>query len=163
MKTKTEHKQEAGKAKPAKRGLIRKRVPSGLDPFTEQLLQMDEGMKTIQEMAVWLKTQGVETSASNVSAFLISRRRRRELREQLNLDKDLCETVQEWFAGDASPKLETLVGGFMLLVLNLATRKELDPALLKLADRLARTVLGQAAAQERAAYRERKLVMEEEN
>jgi hypothetical protein len=108
-----------------------------------------------------LQTQGVETSASNVSAFLISRRKRRELREQLNLEQDLGETVAEWFAASAGPKLETIIGVFKMLVLNLATRKELEPQLLKLADRLTRTALGYVNDQSRADYRTRKLVMEE--
>jgi hypothetical protein len=158
MKTTNEPQAEAGKAK---RELTRKRKPSLLDPFTEHLLQMDDETKTIQEMAAWLKTQGVETSASNVSAFLISRRRRRELVEQLNLEKDLGETVAEWFEAEAGPKLETIMGVFKLLVLKLATRKEMDPQLLKLADRLARTVIGQENDRSRAEYRTRKLVMEE--
>ena len=158
MKTETNTKTAGGKAR---REMIRKRQASGLDPFTEPLLAMDDATKTIQEMVAWLKTQGVETSASNVSAFLISRRQRRELRAQLHLEKELGETVEEWFVAEGGPKLETLMGLFKVLVLKLATEKDLDPQLLKLADRLARTAIGFGQAQERAAYRERKLVMEE--
>ena len=158
MKTETHTKTAGGKAR---REMIRKRQASGLDPFTEPLLAMDDATKTIQEMVAWLKTQGVETSASNVSAFLISRRQRRELRAQLHLEKELGETVEEWFVAEGGPKLETLMGLFKVLVLKLATGKDLDPQLLKLADRLARTAIGYAHDQERAAYRERKLVMEE--
>jgi len=158
MKTETNTKTAGGKAR---REMIRKRQASGLDPFTEPLLAMDDATKTIQEMVAWLKTQGVETSASNVSAFLISRRQRRELRAQLHLEKELGETVEEWFVAEGGPKLETLMGLFKVLVLKLATGKDLDPQLLKLADRLARTAIGYAHDQERAAYRERKLVMEE--
>ena len=160
MKTETHTKTKTAGGK-ARREMIRKRQASGLDPFTEPLLAMDDATKTIQEMVAWLKTQGVETSASNVSAFLISRRQRRELRAQLHLEKELGETVEEWFVAEGGPKLETLMGLFKVLVLKLATGKDLDPQLLKLADRLARTAIGYAHDQERAAYRERKLVMEE--
>jgi hypothetical protein len=142
----------------------RKRIPSKLDEFAPELLQMAREMKTIPEMLDWLKERDVTTSASNLSHFLKRQRmeaERNELRERLSDEQDLGETVAEWFAAQAGPKLETIIGVFKMLVLNLATKKELDPQLLKLADRLTRTALGHVNDQSRADYRERKLVMEE--
>jgi len=56
MKTSTENLTEAVKPK---RALVRKRVPSMLDPFTEQLLQMDAETKPLHEMMAWLKIQKI--------------------------------------------------------------------------------------------------------
>ena len=70
-------------------GPARKKIFSKLDLFTEELLQMDEAKKTIQHMVEWLEARDVKTSASNVAAFLVSRRQRREAaRDALGMRRD---------------------------------------------------------------------------
>jgi hypothetical protein len=163
MKTALENK--GGDQLKQRREALRKRVPSKLDEFGPQLLQMAEEMKTIPDMLDWLKERGVTTSASNLSHFLKRQRgeaERNELKERLNNEKNILDAVEEWCEENANPKLETLIEIFKMLVLKLATKQELDPQLLKLADRLARTAIGYVNDQSRAEYRTRKLVMEEE-
>jgi hypothetical protein len=149
MKTTTQN--DASKPR---QGSARKQMPSKLNPFTEQLLRMGDESKTLNEMAEWLKTQDVETSLNNVSAFLISRRRQREMAAQLELEKDVLLTVQQWNEANPNPSLEAVMERLKMLAINLSMTKEASPEVLRLADRLAGTA-------SRVDYRERKLVMEE--
>ena len=134
--------------------LARKRVPSRLDPFTDQLLQMDTDQKTLGEMMEWLKTQQVETVASNLSTFLASRRRRRAHQEQLNIERDALESYRDWSQANPKPTLEGVSDRLKMLALSLSLTKEPSPEILRLAERLAGTA-------SRMEYRTRKLVIEE--
>jgi len=147
-------------AKP-RRASARKKVPSKLDPFTEQLLQMDDKQITIQKMAEWLEAQGVETTVANISAFLISRRERREAKQQYDSETNPMAAFQEWLAENPNATLEAVVERFKMLALNLSLKKEAAPEVLKLADQLAQTAIRFINAQSREAYRTRKLLMEE--
>ena len=128
----------------------RKRIPSILDPFTDQLLQMDDETKPLHEMVDWLKMQGIETSGANVSKFLSRRRAKR----QLDREKNLVEAFQEWLAENPNATLEPVIERFKMLALSLSMQEAAAPEMLKLADKLAGTA-------GRAEYRTRKLVMEE--
>jgi hypothetical protein len=140
----------------------RKRVPSKLDPFTEQLLRMDDEMKTIPEMVAWLKTQSIETSVNNVSVFLTSRREKREAKQQYDGEKNPIEAFQEWLEENPNATLEAVMERFKMLALNLSLKKEAAPEVLKLADRLSQTVIRFINAQSREDYRKHKLIMEQE-
>jgi hypothetical protein len=144
-----------------KRALARKRVPSMLTPFTEQLLQMDTEQKTLKEMMEWLEVHKIKTSDSTLSDFLISRRRRREMTQQLNVEKDAFVAVRDWVHENPDASLEALIERFKMLALSLSMTKEAAPEVLKLADRLAWTASRVANDQSREDYRSRKLVMEE--
>ena len=165
MKTPNEHPNAVLKLKCA---LERKQVPSKLDPFTEQLLRMDTEKKTLNEMLIWLAGQGMETSDSTLSDFLISRRRRREVETQLDLEKEVLLTVQQWNDANPNPSLEAVMERLKMLAINLSMTKEAAPEVLRLADRLSQTAIRFVSAQSRETndrsredYRRRKLVMEE--
>ncbi|HEV2691703.1 MAG TPA: hypothetical protein VG347_02290 [Verrucomicrobiae bacterium] len=136
------------------RAQTRKRMSSMLDRFTEQLLQMDNDKKTLNEMMEWLKTQEINTADSTLSDFLTSRRRRREVEAQLDGEKDVLVTVQQWHEANPNPSLEAVMERLKMLAINLSVQKEADPEVLRLAERLAGTA-------SRVDYRTRKLVMEE--
>ena len=159
MKTTNENQDVTVKLKHA---FARKRVPSMLDPFTEQLLQMDTEKKTLNEMMAWLKTQDVETVASNLSDFLASRRQRRQAKRQLDGEKNLIEVLQEWMAENPNATLEAVMERFRMLALSLSMKQEAAPEVLKLADRLAWTASRVANDQSRAEYRTQKLSREQE-
>jgi hypothetical protein len=140
----------------------RKRVTSMLDPFTEPLLEMDDATKSLKVMVAWLKTQGVEAKVSNLSAFLISRRRRRAHQELLNIEKDAFESYTEWANENPNATLEAVIERLKMLALSLSMTKEAAPEVLRLADRLAWTVTRYVNDQSRAEYRKHKLIMEQE-
>jgi hypothetical protein len=142
----------------------RKRIPSRLDAFAPQLLQMERETKTLPQILDWLKERDVTTSASNLSHFLQRRREeaeRHELQQQLESRANKCRAFKEWFAGNPTLDLGTVIEMFKQLMLELGAKKEADPELLKLADKLAGTAIRFVNAQSREAYRTRKLVMEE--
>jgi len=136
----------------------RKRIPSILDPFTEPLLQMDDGGKPLHEIVAWLKTQGIETSGPNVSKFLT----RRRAKEQLDKEKNLVEALREWINENPNATAEMVIERFKMLALNLSLQPEAAPEVLKLADRLAWTASRVANDQSRTEYRMQKLIMERE-
>jgi hypothetical protein len=139
----------------------RKRMPSKLNPFTDELLRMGEESKPLHEIVEWLKVRGVETSINNVSAFLISRREQQEAKQQFDREKNPIEAFQAWMAENPNASLEAVMERFKMLALNLSLKKEAAPEVLKLADRLSQTAIRFVNAQSREAYRKRKLVMEE--
>src|SRR5450756_68464 len=130
MNTSTKNQNEAAQPKPKS---ARKRIPSILDPFTEPLLQMDTEKKTLNEIIEWLKSQGMETATSTLSDFLISRRRRRQMKEQLNGEKDAVESFQEWSKENPNPTLEAVIERLKMLALSLSMQQEAAPEVLKLA------------------------------
>ncbi|HSY16822.1 MAG TPA: hypothetical protein VK815_00745 [Candidatus Acidoferrales bacterium] len=136
----------------------RKRVPSRLDAFAPQLVQMDGEKKTIPQILAWLQERDVTTSASNLSHFLKRRRgeaERKELQEQWASRANKCAAFEEWFAKNPKPDLGTVIAMFKLLIVELTASKTVAPEVLKLADKLAGTA-------SRVEYRARKLVMEED-
>jgi hypothetical protein len=137
-----------------RRKASRKHVPSKLEPFADQLLQMEVEDKTIDQMLDWLKERAVTTARGNLSKFLRNKREEREVTEQLDSDKNLYQAVEKWIQENPHPKLEAIIERFKMLVLKLAMKKEAAPEVLKLADKLVGTA-------SRAEYRTRKLVMEE--
>jgi hypothetical protein len=142
----------------------RKAIKSMLDPYKEQLLQMDRDNKTIAEIHAWLATQSVSCSPSNVQQFLATRRGERKRDGMLGHLVDGAKTGQEverLLARHPAPKIETIIKLFRVLSVQLSTEGATDPKMTKLADQLARTVLGFISNQTQAAFRERKLAMEE--
>ena len=147
-----------------RRKALRKRVPSRLDPFTEPLVQMEAEKKTLDQMLAWLKERAVTTARGNLSHFLKRRREegeRKELREQLTAKANKLNDLEEWLAENPKPDPGMMAEIFKLQVMELALDDAMDPKVLKLADRLARTALGQVNDQSREAYRTRKLALEE--
>jgi len=135
-----------------------------LDPFRNELLQMDQEKKTLPEMLGWLKERNVTASHNNLSHFLMCRREEAELaaqQERLQVRADKCAAFEEWLAKNPTPDLGAVIKMFKLLMLEMAASKTVEPEVLKLADRLTRTALRFANDQDRADYRQRKLVMEE--
>ena len=135
----------------------RKKLPSKLDPFTDELLRMDAEKKSLHDMQGWLELQGVETSLNNLSVFLV----RRRAREQFDGEKGPIEAFQEWLAENPHATMEAVIERFKMVALSLALQKEAAPAVLKLAARLAGMASQVANDRSRADYRERKLFMEE--
>ena len=139
----------------------RKRIPSILDQYTEQLFQMDGEGKTLNDMVAWLKTRDIQTSVNNVSKFLIRRRQQKQIFEQLDGEMGAVDSFLEWQAENPNAPAEAIIDRFKVLALNLSMQKEPTPEMLKLADRLAGTASRVANDRSREDYRMRKLVMEE--
>jgi len=73
----------------------RKAIKSMLDPFKEQMLQMDGDNKTIAEIHTWLGTQSVSCSPSNVQQYLATRRAERKQEGMLGHLVSGAKTGQE--------------------------------------------------------------------
>ena len=142
-----------------KRALTRKQFPSKLDPYTDQLLQMDAEKKTLQEMIEWLKTQNIETADSTVSDFLVRRRGM----QRWDGEKNLMDGFRVWLKENPDATAEMVIERFKMLALSLSLQAEAGPEVLMLADRLAGTASRVANDRSRADYRARKLVMEEDD
>ena len=154
--------EDTGTTPPGK--VWRKKRRSVLDPFANELVQMDENKTTLPEIVAWLGQRGVATSGNNVSKFLINRREEAELQEQqerLASRSNKCVAFEEWLAKHPTPDLGAVIKMFKLLMMEMAASKTVEPEVLKLADRLTRTALRFVNDQGRAEYRTRKLVMEE--
>jgi hypothetical protein len=147
------------------RRLLRKKRQSKLDPYSKQLLQMDADKQTIPQMIEWLKGQNVKTSRNNVSNFLTARREERELErlgKQIASGAKKCKAIRQWLAKNPKPQLETVIEVFKILITDLSTKEAVDPELIQLADKLARTSIQFANDASRAVFRERKQKMDEQ-
>ncbi|HEV2696088.1 MAG TPA: hypothetical protein VG347_24580 [Verrucomicrobiae bacterium] len=161
MKTKPEN-QTVAMRQP--RDLLRKRIPSMLDPFVEPLLQMERENKTIDQMLDWLKERDVVTARGNLSKFLrhkCEERDQKEVTDRLNGEKNIYLATQRWIKANPNPELEAVIERLKTLAMNLTVAKDAPPEALRLADRLAWTATRFANDRNRADYRTRKLVMEE--
>jgi hypothetical protein len=119
---------------------------------------MDQEGKPIHEMLAWLKTQKIETAATNVSKFLVRRRGR----QRWDGEKTLMEGFREWLKENPDATAEMVSERFKMLALNLSLQAEARPEVLLLADRLAWTASRLANDRSRAEYRAQKLIMERE-
>jgi hypothetical protein len=142
----------------------RKAVPSKLDPFTDQLLQMDQDKMTINKMLAWLHGQKMKCSQNTLRHFLTTRRaarNRNHLLEWLAAGSTQSRVVKKYFAKNAAPELETLIKLFRVLITQLSIRGAEDSELLKLANQLTHTALSFELGRTKSSLAERNLVMAE--
>ena len=126
---------------------------SRLDPYTRELIEMDEKHMTLLQMLKWLEKRGVKMSDTAISHFLRKHRVRRE-EEHLTLlimsGAKECREAEKALDRNPAPSLDTLVKIFRVLIMKLVKNESVEPKFLRLADQLART-----------AIRDRELAMEE--
>jgi hypothetical protein len=137
---------------------------SRLDPFSEQLLKMDEEKKTLEQMVKWLKRRGVSIEANSVSRFLWKSRCLR-LEEQLFANivngSHLGQAAEKTFKKNPAPGLETAVKFLRVLVMQLMTKGAADRDLLKMAGRMMNTAVYFAKEKTKAHLEQRKLGLQE--
>lgn len=141
-----------------------KKKKSKLDQFAQPLADMDAQAKTLDEMLAWLGEEGVICSHSTLSDFLSAQRQSRlqaSLLAQIASGARQCKDVDAAFAKHPAPGLETLIGLFKVLIMQLTTVGASDPEMLKLADQLSRTALEFINGQTKARFKERELTLAE--
>ena len=138
----------------------KKQRASRLDPYTRELIEMDEKHMTLLEMIRWLKERGVEISDTALSLFL---RKRRVWREEEHLMQLVmsgakeCRKLEEALVQNPAPSVDTLVKIFRVLIMKLVKNESVDPKFLRLADQLARTAIAdRELAMEEAKFAETK-------
>jgi hypothetical protein len=142
----------------------RKPISSKLDPFTDQLLQMDKDKITIDKMLEWLHGQKMKCSRNTLWHFLTTRRaarNRNHLLERLAAGTAQCRVVERHFAKNPAPEIETLMKLFRVVSTQLSTRGAEDTELLKLANQLTHTALGFELGRIKSKLTERNLIMAE--
>jgi len=142
----------------------RKPVRSKLDPFKDQLLQMDQDKITIDKMLAWLHGQKMKCSRNTLRHFLTTRRaarNRNHMLDSIALGSGQCQTLEKFFADNPAPEIATLIKIFCVLITQLSTEGAADPEMLKIANQLTRTALTFNFGQAKLVFTERKLVLEE--
>jgi DNA-binding phage protein len=145
---------------------MRKKIPSKLDPYAEQLVEMESATppKTLAEMKKWLAGQNVSTSSRNVSAYLKNLRTARATERVLDMittGSKQCREVDKAFAKNPAPKLGTLIKLFKTLIMQLSLNEAADPKLLSLANTLTTTVCRFITGQTQAKFKKRELALAE--
>ncbi len=121
-----------------------KQRESKLDQHAATLLDLDAQRQTLEEMLAWLRAEGVACSASTLSRWLESQRSRQlqeKLLARIATGAEQCAAVEKQFGSNPAPELETLIKLQRVLILNLSTQANADPAMLELIGNSFRAVL----------------------
>lgn len=138
---------------------------SQLDKFATTLLEKrDEGV-SLEDMQAWLKGEGLVVGRSTVGDFILQleqRRSRERLLGQIVTGANQVREVEQQFAKNPAPELETLIKLHRVLILQLATDGNANPESVKLSDQLTNTVLQALSAQTKAHFKEREVTLAEQ-
>jgi hypothetical protein len=144
-----------------------KKIESKLDRYADALLEMESAKppQTLADMQKWLAAEGVTVVQSTISRFLESLRSSRaqeRLLELVTSGTERCTQVDEAFAENPAPELESLIKLFKTLIFDLTTKGAVQPEMLTLANNLTITVCGYLSGLTKAAFKERELTIEEQ-
>jgi hypothetical protein len=131
--------------------------PTKLLEFAEQIADLEAAQKTLAEIAAALAESGCKVSLSRLSDFMAQQRQLRAqeaLLGQIASGARACKEVQQQFAANPSPQLETLISLHRVLVMKLSTQAAVDPAMIELVTSLMKPVMDWAKLQEKAKDRE---------
>ena len=141
---------------------------SKLDPYAKHL---DEWFSpplklTLEQAAARLASEyDLSVSRARLSEWWEARCNQKlqtSLLNQIATGSRACQAVEREFGKNPAPELETLIKLHRVLILNLATRSELDPSLLDTVSTLMKSAMEWAKLQEKQQSRqldERRLVM----
>lgn len=143
---------------------------SKLDPYREQLLEMDQKNIGLAKMREWLKGQGVTAEKGTISSFLSKQRQRS--REEFWLGHiyhgaQQCKEVEAAFANNPAPAMDTLIKMHRVLIMDLMTKKKKKEQertgmdRIKLSNQLTKTVLNCMAVKTRTELKEREMNLAE--
>jgi len=143
-----------------------KQKPSKLDPFAERLDQwFGVDKKTIAEVQEQLRLDGCEVSAGRLSEWWSERQsalQQQEILGRIVSGARRSQEIEEAFAKNPAPELETLIKLQRVLVLQLSTQGAADPGMVKLADQLTNTVIQYVSGRTKAEFKGRELKLAEE-
>ncbi len=137
---------------------------SKLDQYAGTLADMEAEKKTLAEMLVWLRAEGVTCSASTLSRYLESLRSMRlqdKLLERISSGARQVKELEAQFAANPAPELDTLIKLHRVLILQLTTQAQADPELIKLADQLTRTAMEFVSGKTKAAQKDMSLDLDQ--
>lgn len=143
----------------------KKAQPSKLDPYAETLVNMELEGKTLKVMIKWLQEEGLTVSYSTLSEYLSGlrdQRREERLLAQITTGSRQRKQVEQAFAENPAPELETLIKLVRVMIMQLSTGGVDHPEMLKLADQMTNTVVTFLSAQTKAAFKQREVTLAEE-
>lgn len=135
---------------------------SKLDRFASQLADLDAEKKTLAEMLAWLADEGCKVSASSLSVYLErlrSQRRQAALLAQIASGAQQSKEVEQQFAQNPAPQLETLIKLHRVIAMQLATQSVDHPELIEVANGLTKTVMDFASAQTKADLKKQEIAL----
>lgn len=140
---------------------------SKLDPYREQILEMERKNQGITEIRAWLLVKGLKASPQAISNFLTKHRQHRYEEfwlRHIYSGAQQCKEVETVFAENPAPAVETLIKMHRVLIMQLMTKEqeeEPDMDRIKLSNQLTKTVLSCMAARTRTELKERELDLAE--
>ncbi|HEV2693917.1 MAG TPA: hypothetical protein VG347_13570 [Verrucomicrobiae bacterium] len=143
----------------------RKPIRSKLDPFTNELLQMDQDKTTFDKMLEWLIGQRIKCSRNALHHFITTRRTAREhnhLLEHLAKVTAKSHVVVSHLAKNPAPQLDTIMQLLRVVATQLTAEATIDTDLIKLANQLTHTTLNFELIRLKTKLVERNLVLAEE-
>jgi hypothetical protein len=121
-----------------------KQRPTKLLEHAELIADLEAAQKTLAEIATALAGHGCQVSLSRLSDFMAQQRQLRAqeaLLGQIASGARQCKEVQQQFATNPSPQLETLISLHRVLVMKLSTQAAVDPAMIELVTALMKPVM----------------------
>ena len=142
-----------------------KQVKSKLDQFTDRLdVWFGVEKKTIAQVQEQLRLDGCSVSSGRLSEWWTAREKvltQRRVLGDITSGAEHCREIDQAFAKNPAPQLETVIKVFKVVIMQLATKGTAEPEFLKLADQLSRTAIEFISGQTKAAFKERELKIEE--
>ena len=140
-----------------------KEQKSKLDPFAEGLDEWLGILKmTLAEAQAELAKDGCHVSLSRLSSWWEARcsaNLQEKLLAQIAAGASQCKDVEKTFADNPAPQMETIIKLHRVLIMQLSTQSQSNPALLQLADQLTRTALEFASGQTKAELEKQKIAL----
>ena len=140
-----------------------KKIESKLDAYAERLdawfTPKDEGGDglTLAEAREQLALDGCSVDVSTLSRWWSARQREKNQKELLGeivASSNQCATVEQEFAKNPAPELETIIKLHRVLIFNLRSAGRENPDMIKLADQCTRTVMDYLSGQTKAGQKE---------
>ena len=135
-----------------------------LDPFQNQLEEMEEKKITLGKMQAWLLTQECEAKIPLISKTLRKWRRARynaSMLELINSGAQQHDLVKEAFKKNPAPSMEIIMKLHRVLIFHFSAKGGDNPDMAKLCDQLTKTVLSFMNDETRAQLKKRELTLAE--
>jgi len=144
--------------------IMAKQWRSRLDPYSAQLLKMDDDKISFEEMLRWLKERGVTVASGTISHHMKKLRLLRMeglLYGKILSGSKLGQDAEAALKENPAPTLETIMKVLQVLIMELTTKATADPDLLRLVGQLLKTAVGFDTGKAEAGLAKEKLKLQE--
>jgi hypothetical protein len=149
-----------------------KRLPSKLDPYTEQLDQwFGKELRQLKWVQRELEALGCHVALGTISNWWQNRREAMyndRVLSQITGGANLSEALKERFEKHGAPQLDVMIKLHQVLIQDLQANENINPHMLKQADNMMRTVMDFEATRlrveldrQKIALRERSVIIQE--